>query len=150
MSLPASYAASRSLCPVCVPEANLGRRLDNWSPGTNEKSIVLDFWSAPKIVGTGIPRRDSRSLKAYSASILLFPDIEKWTDPSPNRLTVTHLSDTQFVYRFATSLSLSTFTRKTSLTKLPIRRIETRPAGRHILTIFRIRSISSGKREVLH
>src|SRR3989442_15584258 len=146
MSLPASYAACRSLCPVCVPEANFGRRLDSWSPGTNEKSIVLDFWSAPKIAGTGIPRRESRSLKAYSASILLFPDIEKWTDPSPKRLRVTHLRDTQFVYRLATSFSLSTFTRKTSLTKLPIRLIDTRPVGRYLRTIFRISSISSGKR----
>src|SRR2546425_7771965 len=111
-----------------------------------ENSIVLDFWSAPRIEGTGIPRRDKRSLKAYSASIRLFPDIEKCTDPRPKRLNVTHLRDTQFVYLLATSFSLSTLTRNTSLTKLPIRRIDTRPVGRYVLTIFRIRSISSGKR----
>src|SRR5207245_11786798 len=107
MSLPASYAASRSLCPVCVPEANLGRRLDNWSPGTNEKSIVLDFWSGPKIAVTGIPRRESRSLKAYSASILLFPEIEKLTDPIPKMLSGTNLRDTQLVYYLDTSLYFS-------------------------------------------
>src|SRR5436309_1255320 len=44
-------------------------------------------------------------------------------------LSVSHLRDSQFVYCLATNFSESASTRKTSLTRLPMRCTETRPPG---------------------